>query len=763
MNPARVFSQALSEPRRLVTRTLVTQREGGPMTVESGVVAVDKIVRPELDFRINKGTPPAVPQERLGRRLLERLQGKGLQTLARPVDIWLKEPRIPSISMEIEKGIAQGRLRTEEELDNEHRRLLELRAKDARAAQEPIVAAVQSAGGTVSHRCPNQYCLTVKVSDTVLSQLLAEFPGIVRADAPSRPEEFSVDGEAIERGSQFIPIYSPEPTFKNGHDAHTARLTQIEQRMPDQMHVGFFADATYGTSRVRNIPLWNGDCSVYVGPEAEACEVFKNYNVNAHATPVAGILIGDLMDGQDPTCPSPLTQIKRAGYARAASELTSYGIGFVGQAESVDRMAAALETVLGGHSPYGRTINMSAGDSTSDPDCWGQGNVSRRANDLYEAGSAFFAAAGNNCNHVDPNDCNAAEPATAMGVFAVGSHGYHHFSNGTCSEIPGYVETSYWRPESGEQTVRTDPISEFSSRGGTSSQGLRSIINLTAFGCRDLLFKAGNGYVEGSARSCGTSYAAPTAASFAARFRQFFRERFDDSILDPGLLYANMLVMGDRQKQDGSRATSGFDNVWGAGRLRARQFWQQGMDSPWRYLTGSVCVGQGEKVPLDNPWWEPDADAYKAAIWWYDPAHENGGTIDDLDLYLIQRDADGTERDIVASSSTTDNKEFVFSATRNASVSVYPMIHGYRVTNGTPGCPGTSMRVYYAYFLEDGDRDDVDGPTLAVRPETGSTVSVPAGTPWAMATLFGTLFAGALRVLRVRKRSGARSGGGSVP
>ncbi len=757
VDPARLFSQSLAEPQRLMTRTTIQQKQGGPVVVEKGVVAVDKMTQP-LVFMAQKPAPAAAPPvERMGRRLLLRLQVKGAPDSPHPVSLWLKEPRVPSISLEIDKGIAEGRLATLEDVDREHRRLLEERGQDAARAQDPVAAAVSALGGTVTRRCKHQYCLVAQLTDAALSRLLATSADIVRADAPGRLEEFAVDGEAVERGSQFVPLYSPEPGFQ-GQDGRFARLTQVEQRLPDSKHVGFFTDPSLSTNRLRIIPLWNGDCSAYLGDEHDRCELFKQYNVNAHATPVAGILVGDLLDGQDPNLNGALPELRRSGYARAAAELTSYGIGFVGEADAGDRLAGALEEVLDGHSPYGRIINMSGGDSTSDPDCWGQGNVARRANDLYEAGSAFFAAAGNSCNHVDVNDCNAGEPATALGVFAVGSHGYFHFSNGSCSTQNGYVTTTYWKPEAGEREVRLDPISEFSSRGGTASQGLRSIIGLTAFGCRDLMFKPGSAYEDGSVASCGTSYAAPTVAAFAARFRQFFRERFSDEILDPGLLYANMLLMGDRQTQDsGRRANSGFDNVWGAGRLRARQFWQEGMDAPWKYLTGSVCVGQGEKIPLDAPWWEPDADAYKVAIWWYDAAHENGGPIDDMDLYLMQRDGQGNEKDIVASASSTDNKEFVFHATVDPTVSVYPLIHGYRVTNGTPGCPGTSTRVFYAYFLEDGDRDDADGPSMAVRPEADAPQSVPGGTPLATLALIGGLMACALRLPGMRNRNGRRA------
>ncbi len=62
----------------------------------------------------------------------------------------------------------------------------------------------------------------------------------------------------------------------------------------------------------------------------------------------------------------------------------------------------------------------------------------------------------------------------------------------------------------------------------------------------------------------------PTVAAAAAVFVDSFPQSFAAMADVPGLIYANLLVMGDRNITGaGNRLDSGFDNRWGAGRPAA--------------------------------------------------------------------------------------------------------------------------------------------------------------------------------------------------
>ena len=63
-----------------------------------------------------------------------------------------------------------------------------------------------------------------------------------------------------------------------------------------------------------------------------------------------------------------------------------------------------------------------------------------------------------------------------------------------------------------------------------------------------------------------------------------------------------------------------------------------------------------------------------------------------------------------------DNKERVFSRSVGGQA-IELEIEGWDVKTDTTSCGSNSMKVYYMYFYEDGDRDDADGPGSLIDPE----------------------------------------------
>jgi len=379
--------------------------------------------------------------------------------------------------------------------------------------------------------------------------------------------------------------------------------------------------------------------------------------------------------------------------------LISYGIGTVSASNEAVNAVDAFDHMIGTTKPY--IVNASWSIYPDDPLCKGETDLSKSANDLYENSIPLIKTAGNFPPSTTPpvTDCTVGSPGSAIGVFTVSSY------NETCS-VPHYSTAVIG--DSDKVRYADDFVRAW---GGNSTEGKgRTIIDLSAYDCRGNMFDTSGTY---TGYSCGTSYAAPTVAGAAVNFADFYKATFSSAVDDPGILYTNLLLMGDRSIGFG-KTLSGFDNVTGSGRFKMRKWDSTGLDEPFEWATGMTCVEDGKVIKLLNNKHIPkDVDAFKAVIWWYDRRHESGGTIDDIDLLLKY-----TGGSVINSSiSNDDNKERVFYD--NVSFSAGPLenknidleLVGVDVSSSNEGCGSKGMMVYYAWMYEDSDRDDSNGPT----------------------------------------------------
>ena len=369
---------------------------------------------------------------------------------------------------------------------------------------------------------------------------------------------------------------------------------------------------------------------------------------------------------------------------------------------SDNAMNTAIDNIIGGNTAVSvSTVTI----NSTDPNCLGATTTSLAVNDLFEAGIPHFQAAGNVSN-VSTTDCNVQPPGSAIGAFTVGAHG-----NSIFGDVNAVRTDSIWD--------RTSVGQKASAHGGYDWQDgrHRSIIDITAYACRRNMFDRNGGY---GSSDCGTSFSTPTVAAAALDFMDFYRAETGSSLMeDPGILYATLLLMGDRQSLAGGKLSSRFDHRFGAGRLQMRKFDDAGMDIPtfgdWEFVAGKVCVDWGQTVELDvyNGASIPsDMDDLKGVIWWYDSWHETGAAIANIDMKLVQTAP--TAATLKTSTDLYDNKERVFVNYGLGSISGQKLkvqLIGTHVTNDTSGCDVNSMMVYYAWFMEDDDRDDSDGPT----------------------------------------------------
>jgi hypothetical protein len=204
-------------------------------------------------------------------------------------------------------------------------------------------------------------------------------------------------------------------------------------------------------------------------------------------------------------------------------------------------------------------------------------------------------------------------------------------------------------------------------------------------------------------------------AAAAVNFIDWYKHTNSDLIDSPGVLFTNMLLMGDRQGQSGSYLTSKFDERWGAGRLQLRKFDSSGLDRPDGWDTGYTCIDDEETAVFSinrGSAISSSVDVFNGVIYWYDPRHEDGRSVSDIDMRL--KTSSGTT--LRSSLDSYDNKELVFS-TNVGGQSLEVELNGYDVKTDSTICGRNSMLVYYAWFYEDSARNDADGPGAEIETE----------------------------------------------
>ncbi len=231
-------------------------------------------------------------------------------------------------------------------------------------------------------------------------------------------------------------------------------------------------------------------------------------------------------------------------------------------------------------------------------------------------------------NQGQDEGCSVTAPGEAALAFTVG---------GTTYEADG-CDSSDWNCR-----IQNAHIYSQSSRGGADYLGItsaRSLIDVVApaqqnevaqwFEC-NLWHEPDDLWHTYRPTLFGTSFAAPAVAGAALLFREWWIDQFSGFvpiwiIRDPNLLAINLLLMTDRQGESGL-LSSGFDSVWGGGRLSMLKFDNEGMGhNDWIWETGwtfvesgwtNVCINNCEptsfpvqKVETVIKWKEPFADVY---------------------------------------------------------------------------------------------------------------------------------------------------------
>lgn len=694
--------------RYVIGDTLSVEGEDGEVQQSSGLFYAQRRPMGPNDF--NKKDPPlSIPPMPLITPALTELIAKQPPNGRVQFVASLKNETMP-LQVQVERSIAEGMVHSDYEQNQMYDQVAARKKAQIAAFQKPVVEAITNFGGRIDYACQNAACLVATMPSGGITSIAA-MAQVVQLDVlpqtlPNDTEPnlqappVIVTGVTVRQGQQILQF------IENGYDGNgisdasegdNVVVAIVETGEGYANHDGFresgptssFRYATGGGSTGK----WQ--CTNM------GCSAVNNFaNPTTHATGAAGLAFGDVEQGQIPSIPAALRPTI-SGYAReAVAHLFSYTSGSVQTIDQIGSLSSAQRIP---------DIVSNSWGNTESPNCSGNSATAQAANRLFEDGIAVFAAAHNFGGSA--NDCNVTAPGSAIGALTVGAH--------------------LWGYEGDPNTVRTAGIydnteGKASSWGGNESEGQnRSIVDITATGTRANKFNTSGGYSQTGVICC-TSAATPQITGAVADFIDFYRASIGNFIDNPGSLYANVLLMGDRQGVNG-KINSRLDHLWGAGRLRMRMYNGAGMDAPWWYFNGVTCISDGEiyDFPIaGGGHLSQDVDSIKAAAYWYDTRHDGSlgsgaGSVADVDLHIVNVP---TGQPVVTDSDSYDNKARVYYEDAGG-LQLNLRLIGYNVGgHDDPLCGQDAIRVYFATFVEDADRE-----SPVYNPITGTGI-FPEGT-----------------------------------
>lgn len=403
-----------------------------------------------------------------------------------------------------------------------------------------------------------------------------------------------------------------------------------------------------------------------------------------HGNYVATQFVADLTDDQDPNITPPSHQLRKTGTT------TETVFTFVMDEPYSDIPEAAELAIAFGVD----VMNISYGSKNPSKFCDPNDSSAVAINKMMHHGVFVVASAGN--EHGDwPFICNAGPQASASGSFAVGAY------------------------QMSAADLNSADIWGDSSRGGDANG--RPIVQMTASSGRqgtNMVSYDIDTYEDmtGSYQYGGTSFAAPIVAGAAADLKDFFIGYYGQLLANKvGLMFANMLLMGDGEIEDGNQEpTTPVDPRWGVGRLRMRMFNEVGMDSPWRHRWGYCTLSQSEVFELAlnpdasdvNQPVPEDVEFFRAALWFHEP---NLGTGVNTSVVPFLINQDGTGNTYLCSSAAPQSQRLFLEDQIRAKAWTIKATGGYLPASLDPQDPWygeTKRRIFVAAYFEDRDRDE---------------------------------------------------------
>jgi len=287
---------------------------------------------------------------------------------------------------------------------------------------------------------------------------------------------------------------------------------------------------------------------------------YTQYGVGNHANEVAGIILGDLTDGQDPSVATNQRH-KKTGVAKEAS------LSFVQVDESHTFVSeAGFLQKLADQSPDVTNWSGTIGDYNNHF-CDHRHNVNDVVDEMFAEGIFHVNSAGNSAGAAP---CNITVPGVASGTFTIG--GLNTAGAGGIDGRPLWVGSSRTTPSGVGGRMVLDMVAPMHIDSGLPSP------------------TGDSGYHTPSV--FGTSHAAPWVTGSAALMKEHLVDQLGQALgNDPGILRVSMLLGGD------SPASAGLPGLsFGVGRTRFRLFNGAGLDAPFRGHWYKVDIFQGSGV-----------------------------------------------------------------------------------------------------------------------------------------------------------------------
>jgi len=588
-------------------------------------------------------------------------------------------------------------------LDQMEERLvaIESRKTELEVIQEPYIQYLEQAGG----RLIDQYWIVnefkAEVTPHALS-LLMEYPGISSIYEQAEAELALNQGDEI-REAQQVNQYL-DVGFNGALGSGRSEVSDIYVAVLDQ---GFdvdhpaWKDWLYPNPDTRLVDAWCYDSGSWTSVVADCQAAYPHWqnppNDEQHGTQMAGILLADLTQGQDPNYPGvgSTDQLARTGFSTEASFsfIEAQGVNFSDEVQKI----AELNVDIVNHSGFYNDASLQ---------CYTGPDFNTHVDNIYHDGVFWVNCAGN--GHIATNTCDVPPPATASGSFTV------------AATVKNAVDLQNAEICSG-------------SRRGEHPDIDYTLVDLTAVGGRQGQstpdYSLANGSFYNDAGFCSTSQATASVAGAAANLKHHFLTIFDPvDVNEPGLIHASMLAMGDGQLEIPIHAgeTTPNDPRWGAGRMRMRLLTGPGMDAPWRwrYYIGVLGDGQVKYVNLNptaggvNQPVPEEAEFFTAALWYHEPNldHDAGEVPADIALRVQQSPSVG----YTCSSYGPRSQRLTLGDDLNGAAWKVKLT-GLNIPIGWD--PHDDLyredkrKVFLAFYWEDGAWDDANGPNTPMRYE----------------------------------------------
>ena len=139
------------------------------------------------------------------------------------------------------------------------------------------------------------------------------------------------------------------------------------------------------------------------------------------------------------------------------------------------------------------------------------------------------------------------------------------------------------------------------------------------------------------------------------------------------------------------------------------------MDQPWANGVGSAVVEGGTSQVIylnDGQTLELDVDRLSVVMWWPEPNQESGGA-QGADIVLRLQTTCGAYQNIYDYSWDTKKRVFLDSNVGGSCWAI--VLQGFSTPPSAWEKNKPQRTVYFAYYYEDEDRDDAEGPPVGIQ------------------------------------------------